>query len=104
MGLFTKKITKKVTNISDNDPTITLDNGDVINVTKTIDCLGFSCPRPQLMTKGAMNDAKSGDIVKIVIDNPTSMESLASMQSELSSTHLGTVFSDQSWKVLLQKN
>jgi tRNA 2-thiouridine synthesizing protein A len=56
------------------------------------------------MTKGAMNDAKSGDIIKIVIDNPTSMESLASMQSELSSTHLGTVFSDQSWKVLLQKN
>ena len=104
MGLFTKKVTEKVANISDNDPTITLDNGDVINVTKTIDCLGFSCPRPQLMTKSAMNDAKSGDIVKIVIDNPTSMESLASMQSELSSIHLGTVFSDQSWKVLLQKN
>ena len=51
MGLFTKKVTEKVANISDNDPTITLDNGDVINVTKTIDCLGFSCPRPQLMTK-----------------------------------------------------
>jgi tRNA 2-thiouridine synthesizing protein A len=56
------------------------------------------------MAKGAMNDAKSGDIIKIVIDNPTSMESLASMQSELNSIHLGTVFSDQSWKVLLQRN
>ena len=104
MGLFTKKTTEKTVDNNDNNPTITLDNGDIINVTKTIDCLGFSCPRPQLMTKGAMNDAKSGDIIKIVIDNPTSMESLASMQSELSSTHLGTVFSDQSWKVLLQKN
>ena len=104
MGLFTKKTTEKTVDNNDNNPTITLDNGDVINVTKTIDCLGFSCPRPQLMTKGAMNDAKSGDIIKIVIDNPTSMESLASMQSELSSTHLGTVFSDQSRKVLLQKN
>ncbi|MBT3276520.1 sulfurtransferase TusA family protein [Candidatus Thioglobus sp.] len=104
MGLFTKKTTNKVSSDSDNDSTITLDNGDVINITRTIDCLGFSCPRPQLMAKGAMNDAKSGDIIKIVIDNPTSMESLASMQSELNSIHLGTVFSDQSWKVLLQRN
>jgi len=104
MGLFTKKTTNKVSSDSDNDSTITLDNGNVINITRTIDCLGFSCPRPQLMAKGAMNDAKSGDIIKIVIDNPTSMESLASMQSELNSIHLGTVFSDQSWKVLLQKN
>lgn len=104
MGLFTKKTTNKVSSDSDNDSTITLDNGNVINITRTIDCLGSSCPRPQLMTKGAMNDAKSGDIIKIVIDNPTSMESLASMQSELNSVHLGTVFSDQSWKVLLQKN
>lgn len=104
MGLFTKKTIEKVAKTSDNDPTITLDNGDVINVTKTVDCLGFSCPRPQLMTKGAMSDAKSGEIINIVIDNPTSMESLASMQSELSSKHLGTVFSNQSWKVLMQKN
>ncbi|MBL7004124.1 MAG: sulfurtransferase TusA family protein [Gammaproteobacteria bacterium] len=104
MGLFTKKTTNKVSSDSDNDSTIALDNGNVINITRTIDCLGFSCPRPQLMAKGAMNDAKSGDIIKIVIDNPTSMESLASMQSELNSMHLGTVFSDQSWKVLLQKN
>ena len=104
MGLFTKKTTNKVSSDSDNDSTIALDNGNVINITRTIDCLGFSCPRPQLMAKGAMNDAKSGDIIKIAIDNPTSMESLASMQSELNSMHLGTVFSDQSWKVLLQKN
>ena len=104
MGLFTKKTTNKVSSDSDKDSTITLDNGDVIKITRTIDCLGFSCPRPQLMAKGAMNDAKSGDIIKIVIDNPTSMESLASMQSELNSIHLGTVFSDQSWKVLLQRN
>lgn len=100
MGLFGSG--KKAKDSSGGAATLT--DGTVINVTQRVDCLGDSCPRPQLMTKKALGAAASNDIIEVAVDNPTSMEALPPMCVQLSSTHLETVAVDNGWHVYLQKN
>lgn len=83
---------------------ITLANGNVIKVTTQVDCMGDSCPRPQLMTKKAVTAAAANDIIEIAVDNPTSMEALPPMCPQLSATHLETVAVNHGWHVYIQKN
>jgi tRNA 2-thiouridine synthesizing protein A len=56
------------------------------------------------MTKAASAKASSGDIICIKVDNPTSMESLQTMESELECKYIGTLFSENSWKVIMRKD
>jgi len=69
-----------------------------------IDCLGDSCPRPQLMTKKALTGAESGDVYEVLIDNPSSMEAIPPMMPDLNATHLETVKADRCWQIYVQKN
>ncbi len=101
MGLFGKKKSAPET-ASKHD--VTLEDGKTVTVTQVVDCIGDSCPRPQLMTKAAMGKASSGQIIEVQVDNPTSVEALPPMMAELHGTHLGTVRADRYWQVVLQKN
>lgn len=83
---------------------VTLSNGSTVQISQIIDCLGDSCPRPQLMTKKAMSKAASGDVLEVRIDNPTSMEAIPPMMPELEGTHLETIKTDRYWQVIVQKN
>ena len=56
------------------------------------------------MTKKALTGAASGDVVEVMIDNPTSMEAIPPMMKDLASTHLATVRADRYWRVLVRKN
>ncbi len=44
-----------------------------------LDVKGYVCPHPQLYTKSALSKMKSGDTLKILFDNASSGESIASM-------------------------
>jgi len=44
-----------------------------------LDVTGYVCPHPQIYTKKALEKMKSGDIVELVFDNPSSSESIAAM-------------------------
>lgn len=101
MGFFSKK--EKSTETSTEYET-QLEDGTIIKVSSVIDCLGDSCPRPQLMTKAAMGKAKSGENIEVQIDNSTSVEAIPPMMDDLDSTHLATIKKDRYWQVLLQKN
>jgi len=101
MGLFGKK--KEVAE-SNTSHEAQLEDGTTIKVSKVIDCLGDSCPRPQLMTKAAMAKAQSGDNIEVQIDNSTSVEAIPPMMPDLGGTHLATIKKDRYWQVLLQKN
>lgn len=83
---------------------VTLDDGIVVSVSKVVDCLGDSCPRPQLATKKALGGASAGEIIEVQIDNPTSMEAIPPLMPELNGTHLGTVKTDRYWRVIVRKN
>ncbi|MDF1528440.1 MAG: sulfurtransferase TusA family protein [Sedimenticola sp.] len=102
MGLFGRKKDK------DTEPAgptgeVTLDDGNTYAVSQIVDCIGDSCPRPQLMTKKALSNAAAGDVIEVRIDNPTSMESIPPMMPELNSTHLGTFKDDRYWRVIVRR-
>lgn len=102
MGLFGRK---KKSEPAAGEPTgeVTLEDGNSYPVSQVVDCLGDSCPRPQLMTKKALSGAASGDVIEVRIDNPTSMEAIPPMMPELGSTHLGTLKTDRYWRVIVRR-
>lgn len=101
MGLFTKRAQV----VPDAVPATEalLPDGTRVVVKQTVDCIGDSCPRPQLMTKKAVGAAASGDVVEILVDNPTSMEAIPPMMPGLRSTHLATVRGERCWRVFVRK-
>lgn len=101
MGLFSKK--EKTTG-STEQTSATLTDGTAVTIATHVDCIGDSCPRPQIMTKKALGAASANDIIEVAVDNPTSMEALPPMCSQLSSTHLETIAVDRGWHVYIQKN
>jgi len=107
MGLFGKKNKNSDQQAnSDRSETrdVTLENGQRYPVSQSVDCLGDSCPRPQLMTKKALSASASNDVVEIMVDNPTSMEALPPMCAGLNATHLETISVKNGWHVYIQKN
>ncbi len=44
-----------------------------------LDVKGYVCPHPQLYTKSALSKIKTGDTLKLLFDNASSGESIASM-------------------------
>ncbi len=102
MGLFGSK--KKDTPEAAGDREVTLGDGKTYRVTQRVDCLGDSCPRPQLMTKKAVSAAAPNDIIEIVIDNPSSMEAIPPLCPELVATHLETVKGDRCWQIYVRKD
>jgi len=103
MGLFNRNKDKNNA-AGEAVGSITLSNGEKVTINNVIDCLGDSCPRPQLMTKKAMSQAATGDVIEVRIDNPTSMEAIPPMMPELNGTHLETIKSDRYWQVIVRKN
>ncbi len=103
MGLFSKRSTETGTNTGPFAK-VTLGDGQPVDISVSVDCLGDSCPRPQLMTKKALNNASSQDVIEILIDNPSSMEAIPPMLGELNATHLETRKGDRRWEVYVRKN
>lgn len=103
MGLFGSKEKTKTT-ASGVGVAVTLTDGTDIKLAARVDCLGDSCPRPQLMTKKALAAAAASDVIEVAVDNPTSMEALPPMCAQLASTHLETIAVDKGWHVYIQKN
>ncbi|MBZ0097056.1 MAG: sulfurtransferase TusA family protein [Sulfuricella sp.] len=102
MGLFGSK--KPNTEATAGGGEVTLSNGQKVKIARRVDCLGCSCPRPQLMTKKAVNEMSSSDVVEVALDNPSSVEALPPMCDELNATHLETIKASDSWRVYIQKD
>jgi tRNA 2-thiouridine synthesizing protein A len=83
---------------------VELSDGSSYEVAHRVDCIGDSCPRPQLMTKKALNECASGEVVEVLIDNPSSMEAIPPMLDDLNSSHLETIRADRFWEVYVIKN
>ena len=45
----------------------------------SLDVQGYACPHPQLYTKKALSKLKSGDVLQVIFDNPSSSESISGM-------------------------
>lgn len=101
MGLFGSK---KKTEEGKDGGEATLSNGATVKIARQVDCLGVSCPRPQLMTKKAINEIAVGEVIEVMADNPTSVEALPPMCDELDATHLETIKAPNCWRIYIRKN
>jgi len=102
MGLFSRK--QEPAKATAPAAPAALPDGTTVMVKQQINCIGDSCPRPQLMTKKALSAAGSGDVFELLVDNPTSVEAIPPMMRDLASTHLGTVRVERGWRVFVRKN
>lgn len=100
MGLFSKKKPEEACGGGEAK----LSDGTTIAIARSVDCLGDSCPRPQLMTKKAVGEVGVGDVVEVMVDNPSSVEALPPMCDELGATHLETLQEARCWKVYIRKD
>ena len=103
MGLFSRKPKDEYTQQVDLQ-VVKLSDGISYCLKKQLNCLGDSCPRPQMMTKNALNNIQTNDVVEITVDNPSSMEAVPPMGPQLGATHLETVTENTSWKIYMRKD
>lgn len=102
MGLFGRN--KPQGGESAPGASVTLEDGQTLAVAQVVDCLGDSCPRPQLMTKKSLAQAAAGDVIEVKIDNPTSLEAVVAMVPELGGTHLETLKGHRGWSVVIRRD
>lgn len=103
MGFFSKDKNKTATP-ADGGREVQLSDGQSYRVTRQVDCLGDSCPRPQLMTKKALADAALNDVIEVLVDNPSSMEAIPPMLNGIGATHLETVKAARCWEIYIRKD
>lgn len=48
---------------------------------KIIDARGFTCPKPVIMAKKAMDECKKGDVLQVAVDNEIAVENLRKLAS-----------------------
>ena len=82
----------------------TLSDGAQVQLAQRVDCLGDSCPRPQLMTKKALGSVNKGDVIEVLVDNPSSMEAIPPMLADLDATHLETIKRERCWEIYIRKD
>lgn len=102
MGLFGN--TKKKENNSEPLGEVLLSDGKTYTLSKRVDCLGDSCPRPQVMTKKTLAESSADDVIEVCVDNPSSMEAIPPMLGDLRATHLETVKAKRCWLIYVLKN
>ena len=103
MGIFSRITNNKDAQIV-NLIKIKQIDGISYRLVQQLDCLGNSCPRPQMMTKKALSCMQTNDILEITVDNPSSMEAVPPMGPQLGATHLETVTENKSWKIYMRKD
>ncbi len=75
----------------------------MVIVARTVNCIGDGCPKPQLLTLKALNLVDEGEIVELISDNPTAVETIPAMMLAAYGSHLATVRGDGCWKVYVRK-
>lgn len=100
MGLFGARKAKEETGGGE----VRLSDGNTYHIARKVDCIGDSCPRPQLMTKKAIGEVATDQVIEVLLDNPSSVEALPPMCDELGATHLETVKTARGWQVYIRKD
>ena len=83
---------------------VELPDGSRAEITRSADCVGASCPRPQLVTMHTLEEMKQGEILELVSDNPTTVETIPALAMVLFCRHLATVHDDDGWRIYIQKD
>ncbi len=84
---------------------VQLANVGSVKIDRVLDCSGDMCPRPQLFTKKIITkEMDAGQVLELIVDNPSSPELIPTIMNDIGASHLGTVRSGTDWKLYIQKN
>lgn len=75
----------------------------VLTIAASLDFIGDSCLRTNLLTKKALDQAVAGDVLEFVSDNLSSVETIPFMLVNYDCVHLATHQEQQCWKIYVQK-
>ncbi len=104
MWLFGKKAKPQSVIRNCTDRVIEVREFGPIQVQVAIDCRGAVCPRPQLLTMKTLEQMQDGEVLELLVDNPSSIEAIPAMTLTLGSTHLITVKETDYWSIYLRKD
>ena len=83
---------------------VLLQDGSKVTVNNRLDCIGDTCPRPQLKLKKSIKGMESGEIVEVLINNPPYLETLPALYPEIGATQLDSLKEQNLWKLYIQKD
>lgn len=83
---------------------VELPTGETVQVTHTADCMGAACPRPQLVTMNMLESMEAGNVLELISDNPTTVETIPALANTLCSQHLATLHTDAGWRIYIRKS
>ncbi len=95
---------KEVVSVSRELHTVELPDGEVIRVTHSVDCMDTACPRPQMAVMNMLEKMKKGDVLELITDNPTAIETVPALVMVLYSQHLATLHNEDGWCIYIRKN
>ena len=76
----------------------------VVSISKVVDCSGEMCPRPQLLTKRAVvREMAVGQVLELVVDNPSSPELVPTIMNDIGALHLCTERDSLAWHLFIRK-
>ncbi|MGM0595299.1 MAG: sulfurtransferase TusA family protein [Pseudomonadota bacterium] len=68
-----------------------------------VSCVGEGCPKPQLMTLKALDESRDGNVVEVVTDNLSAVETIPSMMDIYGGQHLATVREESCWRIYVRR-
>lgn len=83
---------------------VELPGGEIVQISHTADCMGAACPRPQLVTMSTLETMEKGDVLELISDNPTTVETIPALAMVLYSQHLATLHTDSGWRIYIRKD
>jgi len=95
---------KEVISISRELHTVELPDGEIVRVSHTVDCLDTACPRPQMAAMNLLETMKKGDVLELITDNPTAIETVPALVMVLYCQHLATIHTDDGWYIYIRKD
>lgn len=74
-----------------------------LEIARSLDVVGDSCLRTNLLTKKVLDHARPGEVVEIVSDNLSSVETIPFMLANYRCVHLHTCREAQNWCIYIRK-
>lgn len=103
MWWFGRRKQPQSAGLSRTERSVMLPGSGATQIHVQIDCVGAVCPRPQLLTMRALDQMDEGEVLELLVDNPSSSEAIPAMCMTLGSTYLATVRDDQGWRIYIRK-
>lgn len=75
-----------------------------LHVQLYLDFIGDTCLRTNLLTKRALAETVDGDVIEIVTDNLSSVETIPFMLPNYNGMHLATCQDAKHWRIYIQKH